>query len=104
MKQDINYLHFDLSLYFLKIKFFSDHLFTWANYAGKASCDVNQNYPLKQQGLPWVSKNPMTDPKIMTDMTLTAHMHVPTFSSYKPGSIFSTLETFFACSLPNVDL
>jgi len=48
----------------------------------------------------------MTEPKTMIDLTFTAHLHVPadlcpTFSLYKPGSIFSTLETAFGSLVPS---
>lgn len=54
---------------------------------------------------------PMTDSTIMINLTFTAHLHIPTdlghtFSLYKSGSIFSTLETAerIICCLPRVDL
>lgn len=80
--------------------FFTDCLWAQAEaLIGKASPDGNRNSHLEKQRPPWASKSPPAmDSKMTMDLTFTAllqvHTHLsPTFSSYKPGSVFGTLET-----------
>ena len=79
---------------------------------GKASVMGTESILSCDKDSPEPTRPHVTDPKIMTDLTCTAHLHIPanlcpTFSLHKPGIIFSTLETVFetlVCCLPCVGL
>lgn len=60
----------------------------------------NETAPSSHEACPEPGRRRVTDPKTMTDLTFTAHLHTSAnlcsaFSLYKPGSPSGTLETVF---------
>lgn len=101
MKEDFGYLHFDLKLsswIFLS----SLPLRLGVRPLGQNPLKGTKTTPLKQQGLPWVSKTPpLIDSQTVISLPFLAYLHTSTrlrhtFSLYKPGSGLGILETVFA--------
>lgn len=66
----------------------------------KHSLMATETTPACRDDCPEPARPHVTDPKKMVHLTFTAHLHGPTdlcpsFSFYKPGKIFGTLETIF---------
>lgn len=101
LKEDFGYLHFDLKLsswIFLS----SLPLRLGVRPLGQNPLKGTKTTPLKQQGLPWVSKTPpLIDSQTVISLPFLAYLHTSTrlrhtFSLYKPGSGLGILETVFA--------
>lgn len=106
MKKDFSCLHFDLKL---SIWVFLSNLSPGSGGRpwGQRLPWWEEKLPLQGCGLTWASKtSPMIDSKMIDQFDLYTHNHLcPTFSLYKQGSIFSTLETItetLVCCLPSV--